>query len=488
MSVSRTDIPQRLDRLPWSRWHWTIVLGLGITWILDGLEVTMVGSIGSRLQDTTALGLSATDVGFSATVYLIGAVIGSLCFGYATDRFGRKKLFMITLGWYLVATLLTATSWNLWSFLAFRFLTGLGIGGEYSAINSTIDELIPAKRRGWVDLAINGTYWMGAILGSGASIVLLNPGFIDQHVGWRLAFGIGAVLAVSIVFIRKGIPESPRWLLTHGRGREAIATLETIEAMVRAQTGAPLPPVDGDMEIDAHRRHSLGDVWQTMVRAYPQRTIVALALMVAQAFLYNAIFFTESLVLSTFFHVPAQNVGYYIFPFAVGNLLGPLLLGHLFDSVGRRPMIAGTYALSGILLLGTGVLFVRGTLDATTITVCWCVIFFFASAGASAAYLTVSEIFPLEIRAMAIAIVYSVGTLVGGAVGPLLFGALIATKSPMSIFVGYAIGASAMLGGAAVQWWFGVEAARMRLEDVAAPLSASRAIASRARGPQPETA
>ena len=474
MAPTRTDIPQRLDRLPWSRWHWTIVIGLGITWILDGLEVTMVGSIGSRLQDRTALGLSATDVGFSATVYLIGAVIGSLVFGYATDRFGRKKLFTITLGWYLVATLLTATSWNLWSFLAFRFLTGLGIGGEYSAINSTIDELIPSKRRGWVDLAINGTYWMGAILGSGASIVLLNPAFVDQHIGWRLAFGIGAVLALSIVFIRKGIPESPRWSLTHGRGAEARATLEAIEATVRAQTGAPLPPIDGgDMAIDAERRHSLGDVWRTMIGTYPQRTVVALALMIAQAFLYNAIFFTEALVLSTFFAVPAQNVGYYIFPFAVGNLLGPLLLGHLFDSVGRRPMIAGTYVLSGVLLLGTGVLFVRGVLDATTITVCWCVIFFFASAGASAAYLTVSEIFPLEIRAMAIAIVYSVGTLVGGAIGPLLFGALIATKSPTSIFYGYAIGAVAMIAGAAIEWWLGVEAARKRLEDVALPLSAS---------------
>ncbi len=475
MGSMRTNIPQRLDRLPWSRWHWTIVIGLGITWILDGLEVTMVGSIGSRLQDKTALGLSATDVGFSATVYLVGAVIGSLVFGYATDRFGRKKLFMITLGWYLVATLLTATSWNLWSFLAFRFLTGLGIGGEYSAINSTIDELIPSKRRGWVDLAINGTYWMGAILGSGASIVLLNPATIDQHIGWRLAFAIGAVLAVSIIFIRKGIPESPRWLLTHGRSREAMATMESIEATVRSQTGAPLPPVRGDMTIDAERRHSLGDVWHTMIGTYPQRTVVAFALMITQAFLYNAIFFTESLVLSTFFHVPAQNVGYYIFPFAVGNLLGPLLLGHLFDSVGRRPMIAGTYVLSGLLLLGTGVLFTMGVLDATTITVCWCVVFFFASAGASAAYLTVSEIFPLEIRAMAIAIVYSVGTLVGGAVGPLLFGALIATKSPTSIFYGYAIGAIAMIAGGAIEWWIGVEAARQRLEDVAIPLSATAA-------------
>jgi len=488
MAALRSNIPQRLDRLPWSRWHWMIVAGLGITWILDGLEVTMVGSIGSRLQDPQALGLSATDVGLSATVYLVGAVAGSLVFGYLTDRFGRKRLFMITLGWYLVATLLTATSWNLASFLAFRFLTGLGIGGEYSAINSTIDELIPSTRRGWVDLAINGTYWFGAILGSGASIVLLDPRLVDQHIGWRLAFGIGAVLAVAIVFIRGSIPESPRWLLTHGRAAEAEQTLGSIEATVRRQTGdRPLPPSWGELEYDSGRKHTLGDVWHTMIGTYPQRTVVAFALMITQAFLYNAIFFTESLVLATFFHVPAQQVGYYIFPFAVGNLLGPLLLGHFFDSVGRRPMIAGTYALSGVLLLGTGVLFVRGALDATTITVCWCVIFFFASAGASAAYLTVSETFPLEIRAMAIAIVYSVGTLVGGAIAPLLFGALIATKQPSAIFDGYAIGAVAMIVGAAIEWWLGVEAARRKLEDIAAPLGATGGL-SAARGPQPETA
>ena len=478
MAVLRTNIPQRLDRLPWSRWHWTIVVGLGITWILDGLEVTIVGSIGSRLQDAQALGLSAEQVGFSATAYLVGAVAGSLGFGYLTDKFGRKKLFLVTLGWYLVATLLTAFSWDALSFLCCRFLTGLGIGGEYAAINSTIDELIPSQRRGWVDLAINGTYWFGAILGSGASIALLDPRLVDQHIGWRIAFGIGAVLAVSIVFIREGIPESPRWLLTHGRAREAGETLDRIEATIRAQNGGrELPEPIGTIEIDTDRKHGFGDVARTMLQTYPQRSIVAFSLMVAQAFLYNAIFFTESLVLSNFFGVPAQNVGYYIFPFALGNLLGPLLLGRFFDSVGRKPMIAGTYALSGALLLVTGLLFARGALDATTITLCWCVTFFVASAGASAAYLTVSEIFPLEIRAMAIALVYSVGTLVGGAVGPALFGALIATKSPGSVFIGYAIGACAMLAAAAVELTLGIEAANRKLEDIAAPLSATVALA-----------
>jgi MFS family permease len=472
MAMLRTDIPQRLDRLPWSRWHWMIVIGLGITWILDGLEVTIVGLIGTRLQDSNTLGLSSTEVGWTASLYLAGAVAGALGFGYLTDRFGRKRLFLVTLAWYLVATVLSALSWNFASFAVFRFLTGLGIGGEYSAINSTIDELIPAARRGHVDLAINGTWWVGTILGSGASIVLLNPHLVDQRIGWRLAFGIGAALAIAILFVRRAVPESPRWLLTHGRADEAARVVDEIEAEVRRELpGRDLAPPAGTLLVDLDRRHDLADVWHAMVRLYPRRTFVALSLMVSQAFLYNAIFFTEGLVLSTFFGVPAQNVGYYIFPFAVGNLLGPLLLGHFFDSIGRKPMIAATYALSGILLVATGILFVRGVLDARTITLCWSVIFFFASAGASSAYLTVSEIFPLEIRAMAIALVFGVGTLAGGALAPALFGALIATKSPERVFDGYLLGAAAMLVAAAVQWVYGVEAARQKLEDVAAPLS-----------------
>ncbi len=474
MSVVRTNIPQRLDRLPWSRFHWVVVIGLGITWILDGLEVTVVGSVGSRLGDRDALGLGAGDVGFAATAYLLGAVIGALGFGYLTDRYGRKKLFIITLAWYMGATLLTAFSWNLWSFLAFRFMTGLGIGGEYAAINSTIDELIPAANRGWVDIAINGTFWIGAMLGAGASIVLLDRNIVPGPYGWRIAFGIGAVLAVAIVFVRRNIPESPRWLLMRGRGAEAERTLDAIEArIVKDRHGRALPSPGGGMLIVAHRRRFLADVASTMLRTYPVRSFVALALMAAQAFFYNGIFFTESLVLSTLFGVPSGKVGYYIFPFAVGNLLGALLLGRFFDVVGRKPMIAGTYALSGFLLFATGVLFMRGALGATTITIAWSVIFFFASAGASAAYLTVSETFPLEIRAMAIAIVFSIGTLIGGVAAPAFFGMLIATKQPSSIFVGYACASAAMIAAAFIELWLGVEGARRPLEDIAAPLGAA---------------
>jgi MFS family permease len=444
-----TDIPGRLDRLPWSRWHWTVVAGLGITWILDGLEVTVVGAIGSRLQDRTTLALTATQVGGAATAYLIGAVIGALGFGEATDRFGRKRLFLITLGWYITFTVGTALAWDATSFIVFRALTGMGIGGEYSAINSTIDELIPARRRGVVDIAINGSWWLGTLLGSAESIVLLDPRLIDQQLGWRLAFGLGAVLGVVVLFIRNTVGAQSGTAFAAGGARR-----------VALRTGGAT---------------GLSRVARVMIREYPQRTLVALTLMITQAFLYNAIFFTEALVLTTFFGVDAGKVGYYIFPFAIGNLLGPLVLGGLFDTLGRRTMVAATYGISALLLAATSVLFLNGRLDALGVTLCWSVIFFFASAGASAAYLTVSEIFPLETRAIAIAIVYAVGTLVGGALAPALFGALIATKSPKAIVAGYAIGAAAMLTGAIVQAIWGVDAERKMLEDISAPLGSPTA-------------
>jgi MFS family permease len=393
-------------------------------------------------------------------------------FGYLTDRFGRKRLFIVTLGWYVVATLLTAFSWNEASFLAFRFLTGFGIGGEYSAINSTIDELIPSSRRGWVDLAINGTYWFGAILGSGASILLLNPHLVDQRYGWRLAFGIGAVLAFSIIFVREGIPESPRWQITHDRVDEADRNMDEIEGEIRKERGGEsLPAPQGELQLDPKRRHGFGDIVRTMVKTYPQRTVVVFSLMIAQAFLYNAFVFTNSLVLTNFFRVAAADVGWYMLPFSIGNLAGALILGRFFDTIGRKPMIAFTYTFAGVGILVTGILFTLGALNAVTITACWCVTFFVASAGA--AYLTVSEIFPLEIRAMAIALVYSVGTLVGGAVAPSFYGRLIATKQPSMVLVGYAVAAALMVAAAVVELRFGVEAAGKKLEDVAAPLSAA---------------
>jgi MFS family permease len=471
-----TDIPGRLDRLPWSRWHWTVVAGLGITWILDGLEVTVVGAIGSRLQDRTTLALTATQVGGAATAYLIGAVIGALGFGEATDRFGRKRLFLITLGWYITFTVGTALAWDATSFIVFRALTGMGIGGEYSAINSTIDELIPARRRGVVDIAINGSWWLGTLLGSAESIVLLDPRLIDQQLGWRLAFGLGAVLGVVVLFIRNTVPESPRWLLMHDRANEAERIMRDIEGTVGAQSGTAFA-AGGARRVALRTGGATGlsRVARVMIREYPQRTLVALTLMITQAFLYNAIFFTEALVLTTFFGVDAGKVGYYIFPFAIGNLLGPLVLGGLFDTLGRRTMVAATYGISALLLAATSVLFLNGRLDALGVTLCWSVIFFFASAGASAAYLTVSEIFPLETRAIAIAIVYAVGTLVGGALAPALFGALIATKSPKAIVAGYAIGAAAMLTGAIVQAIWGVDAERKMLEDISAPLGSPTA-------------
>lgn len=471
--VVRSQIPSRLDRLPWSAWHWSVIVGLGVTWVLDGLEVTIVGNIAPTLKSAAGLNLSDVQFTSAASAYLVGAAAGALFFGYLTDRLGRKKLFLVTLGWYLTLTVATAFSWNAASFLVFRALTGFGLGGEYAAINSAIDELIPARRRGAVDLAINGTWWLGTIVASLGSLVLLNPHVVNQSYGWRLAFGMGAVLAVAILFVRRNVPESPRWLLTHGRNAEAERTVATIEARVAASNGGTLPDAGGaSVAIDQQHRLTLASVARTMLRDYPLRTFVALALMCTQAFIYNAFTFTQGLILGVYFHVPDSAIPYFYLPFAAGNLAGPLLLGRLFDVVGRKAMIAGTYVLSGVLLLGTGALFARGVLDAVSVTACWAAVFFFASAGASAAYLTASEIFPMETRAFAIAIVYAVGTLVGGAYAPTFFGQLIATKSVSSIVYGYAVAATIMIAGGIVELLFGVKAERRSLESVARPLSA----------------
>jgi MFS family permease len=469
--IVETDIPARLDRLPWGRFHTLVVAALGITWILDGLEVTLAGTVAGALKASTVLHFSNADVGLAGSAYLVGAVLGAIGFGWLTDRLGRKKLFFITLTVYLLATAATAFSWNLSSFLVFRFITGAGIGGEYAAINSTIQELVPARVRGWTDLCINGSFWVGAALGALAAIVLLDPALLAPDHGWRAAFLIGATLALVVFFMRLWLPESPRWLMTHGRAEEAERVVSGIEGRIRAEGLAipdvPLPKV----RLRARTHTPLGEVWDTLIHVHRQRTFVALALMAAQAFFYNAIFFTYALVLTTFYGIPSEHVGWYILPFAAGNVLGPLLLGRLFDTLGRRPMIAFTYLISGLLLALTGWLFAQGILTAREQTFAWSVIFFFASAAASSAYLTVSETFPLEIRALAIAIFYAVGTGIGGVAGPLLFGALIDTGSRTSLLVGYMLGAGLMVLAAGVMWRWGVAAERKPLEQVARPLA-----------------
>jgi MFS family permease len=470
-AIVETDIPARLDRLPWGRFHTLVVAALGITWILDGLEVTLAGTVAGALKQSPVLHFSNADVGLVGSAYLAGAVLGAIFFGWLTDRLGRKKLFFITLSVYLLATAATAFSWNLWSFLLFRFLTGAGIGGEYAAINSTIQELVPARVRGWTDLVINGSFWIGAALGAAAAIVLLDPAVIDPEHGWRAAFLIGALLACIVFLMRLWLPESPRWLMTHGCAREAEAVVAGIEERIRADghaiPAAPLPTV----RLKTRTHTPLADVMHTLLHVHRQRTLVALALMAAQAFFYNAIFFTYALVLTTFYGIPSEHIGWYILPFAAGNVLGPLLLGRLFDTLGRRPMIALTYFISGVLLALTGWLFAQDLLSARGQTAAWSVIFFFASAAASSAYLTVSETFPLEIRALAIAIFYAVGTGIGGVIGPLLFGALIDTGSRVSLMGGYLTGAVLMIIAATVMWRWGVAAERKPLEQVARPLA-----------------
>jgi len=468
-----TTIPARLDRLGWGRFHTLVVVALGITWILDGLEVTLAGAVAGALKESPTLNLTNAEVGLASSSYLAGAVLGALLFGWLTDRLGRKRLFFVTLTVYLLATAATAFSWDFLSFALFRFLTGAGIGGEYTAIASSIQEFVPARYRGWTDLIINGSFWIGAALGAGASIVLLDPAFLPPDLGWRAAFFIGSALGLIILVMRSWIPESPRWLMTHGRPEEAHDILDMIEEAHRRR-GHHLPDEElATFRLRSRRVTPLREVWQALFCTYRKRTLVGLSLMTAQAFFYNAIFFTYALVLTDFYDIEVSQVGWYLLPFAAGNFLGPLLLGRLFDTVGRRPMIATTYALSGFLLALTGALFAAGILSATWQTVAWTIIFFFASAAASSAYLTVSETFPLEIRALAIALFYAVGTGIGGIGAPWLFGALIDTGSRVSLFGGYLLGAALMLAAALIAFHFGIPAERKPLEAVATPLSAA---------------
>jgi MFS family permease len=464
----RSLIPARLDRLPWARFHWLVVLGLGVSWILDGLEIQLVAASGFR----ESLGMSNGQVGLAGAIYLIGQVAGALVFGRFTDRWGRKRLFIVTLAIYLIGSGVAGLAWAPWFLYLFRFFAGLGIGGEYTAINSAIDELIPAKYRGRVDIAVNGTYWAGAMLGAAGSAVLLDHSLFPADLGWRLAFFIGPALGLGIIFLRRHIPESPRWMVTHGRSAEAERIVDGIEAGVRAR-GIALPPVDDDRAITLQPRDTVpfATLLDVFFRQYPSRTVLGITMMVTQSFLYNAIFFTAALVLQNFYGLDAATAALYFFPFALGNLIGPLALGPLFDTIGRRRMIFGTYLLAGAVLLLSAVLFRHGALTATTHTLLWCIAFFFASAGASSAYLTVSEIFPLEVRGQAISYFFAIAQVVG-AMGPLIFGALVGDGTQRDpLFWGYVVGAAVMMAGGLVALAFGVDAEGQGLENIAAPLS-----------------
>jgi len=473
----RTLIPARIDRLPWSKFHTRLVIAFGVAWILDGLEITVASAVAGALTKPETLHLSAAAVGLIATVYLAGEVVGALFFGRLSDKLGRRKLFMITLAVYLCGSGLTALTlgsgagWVIFLY-ATRFVAGMGIGGEYAAINSAIDELIPARYRGRVDIAVNGTYWAGAIIGTLGTFVLLNA--FSLSAGWRIGFLIGPVLALVILFVRRHLPESPRWQVTNGRTAAAEATVTRIEHEVVA-SGHTLPPVDDSAAIELRPANKLGYLALTRVlfRLYPRRAVLGASLMITQSFLYNAIFFTYTLVLGNFYGVSAQSAPLYLIIFAVGNLAGPLTIGRLFDTVGRRKMISGTYLVSGVLLALTAFLFYAGALNAVTQTIAWCVIFYFASAGASSAYLTVSEIFPIEVRAKAIAVFFAIAQCFG-ALGPLIYGALIGTGTrSFPLFLGYLLGAVVMAAGGVIAAILGVDAEGRSLEEIATPLSAT---------------
>ncbi|HEY0392329.1 MAG TPA: MFS transporter [Solirubrobacterales bacterium] len=473
METIETRVPSRLDRLPWSNFHWMIVVGLGTVWILDGLEVTIVGSIGQRLTEKgSGIVLDASQIGTAAAFYVAGACLGALFFGQLTDRFGRKKLFLLTLGVYILATIATAFSFSAWYFFAARFFTGAGIGGEYAAINSAIDELIPARLRGRVDLMINGSFWIGAAGGAVASIALLDTALFAADVGWRLAFGIGALLGVGILLVRRNVPESPRWLFIHGRDEEAEEIVGDIEEAIEEEKGEELPQPDDSIRVKPRERISFREIAQTAISKYPRRTALGLALFVGQAFMYNAVTFDLGTLLGEFFKVSSGSVPFYLALFGVSNFLGPFTLGRLFDTVGRKPMVTATYLGSSALTVALAILLLGNSLTTWSFMALVLAIFFIASAGASSAYLTVSEIFPMETRALSIAFFYAVGTAAGGIAGPLLFGHFIASGSQDQVATGFFIGAAVMAIGGIAELLFGVKAERRQLEDIAEPLTA----------------
>ncbi|OBG77678.1 MULTISPECIES: MFS transporter [unclassified Mycobacterium] len=477
MKTITTHVPARLDRLPWSRFHWRVVIGLGGVWVLDGLEVTMVGNVSARLMEKgSGITLNAAQIGVAAAIYIAGACTGALFFGHLTDRFGRRNLFILTLAIYLGSTVATAFAFAPWYFFLARFFTGSGIGGEYAAINSAIDELIPARVRGRVDLVINGTYWVGSAAGAGGALVLLNTSAFPANVGWRLAFGIGAILGVFVLLVRRNVPESPRWLFIHGREKEAEDIVGDIEEVVRQETGEPLPEPEGkELKIRQREAIAFSEIAKVAFKLYPRRAVLGLALFVGQAFLYNGVTFNLGTLLSEFYAVPSGMVPVFFVLWALSNFAGPLVLGHLFDTVGRKPMITLTYLGSAVAVVVLALVFLTGAGGVWGFMGVLIAAFFLASAGASAAYLTVSEIFPMETRALAIAFFYAVGTAIGGISGPLLFGQLINSGQRGEVVWSFLIGAVVMAAAGLVELWLGVAAEGRSLEELALPLTVADA-------------
>jgi MFS family permease len=467
-----TQVPARLDRLPWSRFHWRVVAGLGGVWILDGLEVTMVGNVAARLTERgSGIVINDAQIGVAAAIYIAGACLGALFFGQLTDRFGRKKLFMLTLGVYLAATVATAFSFAPWYFFIARFFTGAGIGGEYAAINSAVDELIPARVRGRVDLAINGSYWLGSAFGAAGALLLLNKSIFPVDIGWRLAFGIGAAFGLVILVVRRAVPESPRWLFIHGREEEAERIIAEIESQVKEETDEPLGEPQGSLKIRQRKTISFREIAEVAFKKYPRRAILGLALFVGQAFLYNGVTFNLGTLLKGFYGVASGMVPVFFILWAVSNFAGPILLGRMFDTVGRKPMIALSYIGSAVVAVALAWVFVTETGGVWTFLIVLMVCFFLASSGASAAYLTVSEIFPMETRALAIAFFYAVGTAVGGITGPLLFGEMVGSGERGMVGWSFLIGAAVMAVAGVTELMLGVKAEQQTLEDIALPLT-----------------
>jgi MFS family permease len=487
LGVVTTQVPARLDRLPWSRFHWRIVIGLGTVWILDGLEVTIVGAVAARMTEPdSGIDLTSADIGTAAAIYVAGACAGALLFGRLTDRYGRKKLFMLTLGIYILATVATAFAHDAWYLYLARFITGMGIGGEYAAINSAIDELIPARNRGQVDLAINGSYWVGAALGSLVAVLLLNESLLAADLGWRLAFGLGGILGLGIMLVRRHVPESPRWLFIHGHEADAQRIVDKIE--VRQETGRELPEPGEAVTVRQRDVIPFREIAGVALRRYPRRAVLGLALFVGQAFLYNAIVFDLGTILNGFFDIGSGSIPYFLALFAIVNFLGPLLLGRLFDTMGRKPMIAGTYFGSAVVAAVLAVLLINGSLTTWWFFLLVSLTFFVASAGASSAYLTVSEVFPMETRALSISLFFAIGTAAGGITGPLLFGHLIHSGDADLVAVGFLIGAAAMALGGVAEAFFGVRAEQQSLENIARPLTAEDAEAASRDEPAPQDA